>query len=614
MPDLLEIEEIAPAIAKRGVPGVPGVQPNACAMPAGTPAGVPGVPGVPPQAERPCYRVLDDWLEDGEKLRPGVWHFGIKPGKGEAPATLTNQWICSPLHLEAVTSDPCDNNYGRMLRFKNTAGRWRTWAMPMELLRGTGDELRGALLAMGVMIDPAGHREFARYLQARVPERRVTCATQTGWLGKVFVLPDACYGPGAAAVTYQSGEHTDGEFSTGGDLKGWRDHIAAMAVGNPVLMLALSAAFAGPVMHLVRAESGGVHLVGNSSTGKTTGVEAARSVWGGDRFKRSWNSTANGLEGAASQSNDCLLVLDEINQADPRDVGAIIYALGNGVGKQRASRTGSARAVTRWRTFVLSSGERSVATAMAEGGIKAKAGHGVRLLDVPVARKFGAWDDLHGFSDGPAFSDALAKCAATHYGHAGREFLERLTRDKSDMAALWERVKSLDAFAACGDGQVKRAAARFALAGMAGELATEYGLTAWEPGAAVKSAIVAFNAWRDHRGATNAEQHQIVEAVSGFITRHGDARFSDVDATRDTMVRDRAGWWRNGTNGREYLFTPDGLREALKGFDFKAGTHALTQAGMLAKPGADGKTASLMHIDGRRMRVYVVQPGGNDGA
>ena len=150
MPDLLEIEEIAPAIAKRGVPGVPGVQPNACAMPAGTPAGVPGVPGVPPQAERPCYRVLDDWLEDGEKLRPGVWHFGIKPGKGEAPATLTNQWICSPLHLEAVTSDPCDNNYGRMRRFKNTAGRWRTWAMPMELLRGTGDELRGALLAMGV--------------------------------------------------------------------------------------------------------------------------------------------------------------------------------------------------------------------------------------------------------------------------------------------------------------------------------------------------------------------------------------------------------------------------------------------------------------------------------
>ena len=36
-----------------------------------------------------------------------------------------------------------DNNFGRLLRFRNTVGRWREWAMPMELLRGSGDELRG---------------------------------------------------------------------------------------------------------------------------------------------------------------------------------------------------------------------------------------------------------------------------------------------------------------------------------------------------------------------------------------------------------------------------------------------------------------------------------------
>ena len=93
-------------------------------------------------------------------------------------------------------------------------------------------------------------------------------------------------------------------------------------------------------MQRCKAESGGFHLVGNSSTGKTTLIEAACSVWGGPAFKRSWRATANGIEGAAALFNDCLLALDEISECDPREVGAIVYALGNGVGKQRASRTG----------------------------------------------------------------------------------------------------------------------------------------------------------------------------------------------------------------------------------------------------------------------------------
>ena len=108
------------------------------------------------------------------------------------------------------------------------------------------------------------------------------------------------------------------------------------------------------------------------------------------------------MEGAAALFNDCLLALDEISECDPREVGAIIYALGNGTGKQRASRSGSARGVTRWKCLVLSNGERTIATAMQEGGHRAKAGQAVRLLDIPVAQAHGAWDDLHGATSGAA--------------------------------------------------------------------------------------------------------------------------------------------------------------------------------------------------------------------
>jgi putative DNA primase/helicase len=112
------------------------------------------------------------------------------------------------------------------------------------------------------------------------------------------------------------------------------------------------------------AEGGGVHFVGDSSTGKTTLLEAGCSVWGGPNYRRSWRATANGMEGAAALFNDCLLALDEISECDPREVGAIVYSLGNGRGKQRAGRSGNARGVTRWRCFILSSGERSIATTM----------------------------------------------------------------------------------------------------------------------------------------------------------------------------------------------------------------------------------------------------------
>src|SRR5207247_1076814 len=110
----------------------------------------------------------------------------------------------------------------------------------------------------------------------------------------------------------------------------------------------------------------------------------------------SWNATANGQEGAAALCNDGLLVLDEISEADPKEVGKIVYSLGNGTGKQRANQSGNARGVTRWRCVVLSSGERTVGTTMAEGGHRIKAGQAVRLLDTPAARAFGAWDNLHG--------------------------------------------------------------------------------------------------------------------------------------------------------------------------------------------------------------------------
>ncbi|HJV26320.1 MAG TPA: DUF927 domain-containing protein [Aromatoleum sp.] len=616
------------------VPDVPGVQPNDNAESAGTAADTADVPHVPalrdlldratdhdngnrqdattpavPEQERPCFRIYDDWtlLGTGRKLKPGVWHHAMStPKSGESFPVDT--WVCGALHIEAQTFDTTGNNFGRLLRFRNTAGRWREWAMPMELLKGDGSELRGELLAMGLVIDPTARNLLARYLQDNTPQKRVRCTLQVGWCGDVFVLPDAVIGPDADAVIFQSGERAHEEHGQGGTLEGWRTQVAARAVGNPLLLLALSGAFAGPLLKRTNTEGGGLHFVGDSSTGKTTLLEGACSVWGGPGYRRSWRATANGMEGAAVLFNDCLLALDEISECDPREVGAIVYSLGNGRGKQRANRTGTARAVTRWAAFIISTGERTIATTMQEGGQRTKAGQSVRLLNVPAGRPFGCFDALHDMPSGTALSDAIKREAALHYGRAGRAFLERVTHDTRDLAERLERIKALPPFnAPDAEGQDKRAASRFALLALAGELATEYGVTGWPEGASIDAAVIGFAAWRSMRGTGNDERREILDRVALFIERHGDSRFSNR-MDEGAVVRDRAGWWRaDDQGGRLYLFNSGGLREALKGFDFMRALDVLEVCGAIPKGNAKGERSRPENIGGRKVRVYAVR-------
>ncbi|MFG5777978.1 DUF927 domain-containing protein [Comamonas sp. J-3] len=577
---------------------------------------------IPGETERPRFVVLDDPYQapDGSKYREGVWFFSVKPGRGDASPTLTQQWVSSPLHVDAITFDSSEGNFGRLLRFRNTLGSWRTWSMPMSMLKSDAADLRGVLLAQGVHIDPgyAGRHLLATYLQSEVPKRKMEAVLQTGWVGgqfNAYALPDCVIGPNASRVVYQSEGFAADEYTQRGTLDTWREGIASLAIGNPVLVLAISAAFAGPVLARVGVESGGIHLIGDSSTGKSTALHAGASVWGGDSFRRSWRATSNGLEGAAAMFNDSLLALDEISECDPRDVGQIVYMVGNGRGKQRASRAGAARPVYRWRTSLLSNGERSIASTMAEAGQRPKAGQSVRLLDIPVQRKFGAWDNLHQHASGPAFSDAIKRSAAKSHGTAGREFLEKLTRDTSDLTARLEELKShLTANMHTGDGQPARAAARLAVLALAGELATAYGITGWDEGEATKAAAVGLGAWLSMRGDVtgNAESSQIEQAVLDFIDRHGDSRFSDVngpfDEHRMVMVRDRTGWWNSTSEGIEYWFTTEGMRDALKGFDFHRAVRVMQASGLMAPPGRDGKSAHAKRVQGRNVRVYVVKP------
>ncbi|MCW5600149.1 DUF927 domain-containing protein [Nitrosomonas sp.] len=567
---------------------------------------------IPPLKDRPKYSILDNWLEEsGNKYRPGVWYFGIKTRKegGEDVQAPTETWICSPIHIDAITHDKDLNNFGRLLRFKTSIGTWRVWPLPMEMLKGSGEEMRGMLLNMGVEIDPTSRNQLSNYIQSQHPKKRINCVTKTGWCNDSFVLPDAVFGRDKDNIIFQSSTNFFDEFTQAGTLEEWKE-LPRLAVGNPMLIMAIASSFAGVMLDKCGLDGGGLHFFGDSSTGKTTLLDAARSVWGGKAYRRSWKATANGIEGAASLFNDNLLCLDEISECDPQEVGKIVYSLGNGYGKQRANRNGEAKGLTRWKCFIISSGERTTETSIKESGRTVKAGQSVRLLDIPATRKHGAFDVLHGLPNGAALSDKIKSIASSHYGHAGRAFLEKLTRDGRDFKKYLEQFKSLPALKGDDDsGQFKRVAARFALVTLAGELATEYRLTGWNEGAALDAAVIGLQAWQSIRGKGNSERHQILEQVSDFISRHGDSRFSNADSLNYDnllMIRDRAGWWRDNNDSRVYLFTSSGLREALRGFDFTRALDVLQESGVLQVPESGKERAKPTRVSIGVKKLYHI--------
>lgn len=410
---------------------------------------------------------------DGQKLRPGVWlHSTWCSREGEQ---TSHEWICSPLMVEAITRSQHGSDYGRLISFVNMDKQQRQWAMPNLLLAGKSDTILGTLLNMGLDVSYEHRNKITAFIAEQRPTARMIAATETGWHGdKLFIMPRQKIGEGQAV--YQSEEVTTDDYRLGGTLQGWQSCIGSMCAGNPLLLLSICTALAGPLLFHVQIKGGGFHLVGDSSTGKTIATMAGASVWGhGEKFLRTWLATGNGLEGIANERNDTVLALDEIGEADAREIGAVVYALANGTGKTRATRSGSARRTKRWRIMLFSTGELGLGAFMAEGSQRIRAGQEVRLLDISAYRAHGAWDNLHGMSDGRLFSDAIRRGSMTHYGHVGPEFVRGLieSEQSSHLPDLLEKFR--EQFPSSG-GQESRAAERFALVAMAGELAINFGI------------------------------------------------------------------------------------------------------------------------------------------
>jgi uncharacterized protein (DUF927 family) len=464
--------------------------------------------------------------------------------------------------------------------------------------------------------DTASLNALRDYLLFENPSTWMRSTPTTGWHGPRFVLPDESIGPDdAELVVFRSEAAGDHRFAVSGTAEDWLEHIGKKCSGNSRLVFSVCCALAAPTLDIVQAEGAGFHIRGISSTGKTTALDVAGSVCGGNPqhgYKQTWRATKNGLEARAAEHNHLLLCLDEIGEVDDKEAGEIVYALANGLGKSRMSKSLTLRPTTQHKLILLSTGERTLPEVMKAGRKTVKGGQEARLVEIEAdaGAEMGLFENLHGAENPNAFAQQLRQATRRYYGAALRAWLKWLTENR-DIAA--EQLASLrSSFVRKNaiegsSGEVQRVLNSIALVGAAGELASP-GITGWKEGEALEAARRIFQAWITVRGGTGSRDVDAgISALRTFLLSQA-SRFQDRDDRSPLMIRDRAGYTTADSEGRcYYIFTNVFSEEVCRDLDASKIAKELNRRGFLTHD--EGRlTRKMRAADGSNVRYYAIKP------
>ena len=566
-------------------------------------------------ASNPPWRCVETFIPQGFRLTAT----GLYREKENS-----NDRVSGPVWVSAKTRDPQGGEWGLVIEWIDPDGKAHMRAFPRDLLHDRrGIELVQSLTAGGLEVIPGCENALVKYLGSFDVPNRQRAVAQLGWLiGEqlAYVLPDRVIGAGESlGIVYQPERYsqTAATMQRRGTLPQWQKNVAEACVGNAHLLFALSAAFVGPLLKFTNMESGGFHLYGASSTGKTTALQCAASVWGNGAdpaasdtsYIDRWNTTGNALEAIAAAHNDGLLLLDELGTCSAQDFGKVVYDLFGGQGKARLGKDALLTSRRSWRVFGLSTGEVSVRQRIErEAGRAVHAGQMIRLIDIRVDE--GLIRQTHGKAPA-AFVKKLKESCASYHGTAGPACLdafiafygtrEDAARDIRQRVEAWmqgAREPGLEL-----SGLQERGLQRFALVAVAGKLAVDLKILPLDGEEIDRAILTIAHDWRDD-AANLSDGERGVRSVREFLQRHGSSRFGSWESRDPISIRDCAGY----RTGEYFLFTDAGFKEACGAYEQRQVAEELKKRGFLVVDDpARFKSKQTLAGYGQRQRFYKVR-------
>lgn len=317
-------------------------------------------------------------------------------------------------------------------------GKWESGVFPRSVIFTS----RGitALSDLGCTVTSENAKQVVSFLSALEAENidliSKTDATSTlGW------QPDHRFIPGKGDGIFLDIDPAQRGLASAyhqtGRLEDWLRTMAPHR-NRAKFRFMLAAAFAAPLLRILKQRIFFVYNWGGSKSGKTAGLKAALSAWGDpDKLMLNFNATAVGLERTAGFFCDLPLGIDERQLAGRNQEGLekVIYMIASGTGKTRGAKAGGTQKTQTWRTVAIATGEEPLSTETTQTGVS------TRVLE------------LYGgpFTDERSASK-MHQEAADNCGWAGPAFVNMLIRCREDAVREWYDV-FYEAISAAANGK-----------------------------------------------------------------------------------------------------------------------------------------------------------------
>jgi uncharacterized protein (DUF927 family) len=546
------------------------------------------------------------------------------------------------------------DRHAKLIRVWKDDGTYRDTRVLHSKLQEEPSKVCGALADIGVDIKPNKQLHVVTYIALTNSDRKIISLEEGGWtelpdgdtafvLGSVVLTKD-----GRNDVVMVCADAVPCKIS--GSFETWRDQVCKPAGEHHIFAACISMSFAAPLARPLGLIYPMAHGAGPSTKGKSTAALVAGSVYGcgdetsSDCFVRTWKGTVKSIVDLPLRYRDVFLVIDDTSARDPGIIpGDLVYQIASGRERSRLKQDGSARAVREYGGWMLTTGEDPMLKQMEAAGREVKGGATVRLFDFDAAPNgsLGSFDHAgdHGTRAlAKHFRDAIRE----HYGHAGKDFVTRILETGLPEIEALAR-EAMESFLACvvpegSDGQVARAINSLALAAVAGEFATLWGLTGWSRGTAYKACERLAKDWLQQRGGSMAaEEIQLIRRLNELVERVGRSSFVELkksavpNGVSYTIPETTSGFSQRPhdmlgyhvPDDREYWITPERFsKEIAKGVGAQKAAVQLYRAGMLTiepaiaalieEEGAgvldksDMRFTCRRRVEGRQQRFYIV--------
>jgi len=282
------------------------------------------------------------------------------------------------------------------------------------------------LAGNGIAVTSKSAGTLIEYL-SDIENRNYDLIPEKNSVGRLGWINDEGFSPYVEGLVFDGDANYKSIFEsikTHGSGKLWLETIINIRKNSLLARIVLASAFASALVSPLGCLPFFLHLwSGESGTGKTVALMMAASVWGDPyigRYIQTFNSTMVGREKLAAFLNSLPMMIDELQLAkDNRGkLNFDVYALAEGVGRTRGTRTGGIDKTPTWANCTITTGETPIVNANSGSGASN------RVIEIECKTADRIIEDGHG----------LSTILKVNYGFAGKAFIKKLKETGFDKA------------------------------------------------------------------------------------------------------------------------------------------------------------------------------------